>query len=94
MNGRLFVVDSNWENQFQVIDLCLLDANNQAQCEQFSIYGTELYIHTVKPVESSYYLNAGIRGWRTSKYNGCQLMSNKYCAFPVTHNKLSFIKLG
>lgn len=94
MQGRLFIVNANWDNRPQAIDLCLLDANNKADCEQFFIYGSELEIRPIKPVLSSYYLNAGIRAWQTSNYTGCTMMPNRYCAFPVIHNQWSFIKLG
>lgn len=92
--GRLFVVQSNFEATRQWITFCLLKANNKVDCEQFIITGTELYIRTVNPTDSPYFLNASIKGHQKNTYTGCQLMSNEYCAFPVSHNKISYIKLG
>jgi len=93
-HGRLFEVNANMENQLQLVELCLLNANNQADCEQFYVYGSELRIRSRKPVESSYYLNAGLKAWKTNTYIGCTMMPNQYCAFSVTHNQWSYIKLS
>ena len=90
--GRLFIVDASWENSPKLFNICLYD-NGAVECEDFMVYGREVYIRTVKPVKSNYLTNAGIKPIRANPRYGCTMMSNNYCAFKATHDKFAYIKL-
>lgn len=91
-NGRLFIIDSSWENEPRAFTICLYD-NGTVDCESSMVYGRELYIRTRQAVKSNYELNAGIKFMREDPKYGCTMMNNSYCAFKVTHDKWSYIKI-
>lgn len=91
-HGRLFTIDSSWENEPRSFNICLYD-NGAVDCENFMVYGREIYIQTRQPVKSNYALNGGIRFMIEEPKYGCTMMNNFYCAFKVTHDKWSYIKI-
>ncbi len=90
--GRLFIVDSSWENDRDYITLCLFQ-NNKTDCEGFMIFGKDIYIKARNSLENTYYINAGINVFRSKPVMGCTMMANNYCAFPVSNTAISYIKL-
>jgi hypothetical protein len=90
--GRLFIVDASWENEPKPFHICLYD-KGAVDCEDFMVYGRDVYIRTIKPVKSNYQTNAGIKPMRATPKFGCTMMSNDYCAFKATHDKFAYIKL-
>ncbi len=92
LTGRLFVVDSNWENRRYYITLCLLH-DKTPDCEGFVINGSDLSVRSIYPVDSPYITNAAVSSERASRYEGCTVMTNQFCSFSVRHDRISHIKL-
>lgn len=93
--GRLFDIESNFETPKIPITLCLLKADTTWDCEFMISSGSSIRIRTLKPSESLLFVNAAIKVAANYKYkyDGCTLLPNQYCVFPVTHNQWSLINI-